>query len=300
MLKAIRCNMDIKFISSGPAAKAVIYYITDYITKSQLQAHVAYAALEGAVQKWGEYDPEYDDLSSRAKRLLQKCAHSMISNQELSAQQVASYLMEYEDHFTSHEYISLYWTSLEGHINKEDPSPECYPASTVTPAFEITVPDEADPDVGPSDTSDPADVPVVDPDVDDNVECNPEEDYSPVEQDPITLVLDLSGKLVPSDSDAAATDTRSLRKFQMVHYEIQFMQSATMTVLSGPLVSHLLEYRIPVTHYEFFVPGSAYRSVLRFFELATAFVGTAGRYNRGMDGISATTTFFHPCTAQYF
>jgi hypothetical protein len=202
MLKAIRCNMDIKFISSGPAAKAVIYYITDYITKSQLQAHVAYAALEGAVQKLGEYDPEDDDLSSRAKRLLQKCAHSMISNQELSAQQVASYLMEHEDHFTSHEYVNLYWTSLESHINHEDPSPECYPASTVTPTSELTVPDEPDPEGGPSESNVIADNSLVNPDVDDDLDCDPEEDHSPVEQDPITLVMDLSGKLVPSANQA--------------------------------------------------------------------------------------------------
>lgn len=67
MLEAIRCNMDIKFVSSGPAAKAVMYYITDYITKSQLQAHVAYAALELAVTKLGEYDPEEDDFAMRAR-----------------------------------------------------------------------------------------------------------------------------------------------------------------------------------------------------------------------------------------
>ncbi|KAJ7018240.1 hypothetical protein C8F04DRAFT_893349, partial [Mycena alexandri] len=64
--------MDIKFIGSGPAAKAILYYITDYITKSQLQAHVAYAALEGAVHKLGEFNPEEDDLTGRAKRLLQR------------------------------------------------------------------------------------------------------------------------------------------------------------------------------------------------------------------------------------
>jgi hypothetical protein len=118
--------MDIKFIGSGPAAKAIIYYITNYITKSQLKTHVAFAALELSVKKLGEYKPNDDDLTSRAKKLLQKCAYAMISHQELSAQQVASYLMDYEDHFTSHEYRNLYWTSLEGFINSEDPSPECY------------------------------------------------------------------------------------------------------------------------------------------------------------------------------
>ena len=126
ILEAIRCNMDIKFIGSGSAAKAIIYYITNYITKSQLKTHVAYSALELSVKKLGEYNAGEDDLTVRAKKLLQKCAYSMISHQELSAQQVASYLMDYEDHFTSHEYRNLFWTSFESFINKEDPSPECY------------------------------------------------------------------------------------------------------------------------------------------------------------------------------
>ena len=43
MLRAGRCNMDIKFIGSGGLAKAALYYITDYISKAQLKAHVAYA-----------------------------------------------------------------------------------------------------------------------------------------------------------------------------------------------------------------------------------------------------------------
>ncbi|KAJ6457648.1 hypothetical protein C8R45DRAFT_772273, partial [Mycena sanguinolenta] len=126
MLEAIRCNMDIKFIGSGPAAKAILYYITDYITKTQLQAHVAYAALEVAVGKLGEYDPNVDEYTVRARRLLQKCAHAMIAKQELSAQQVVSYLMGFEDHFTSHRFNNLYWTGFEKFINDEDPSPECY------------------------------------------------------------------------------------------------------------------------------------------------------------------------------
>ncbi|KAJ7065126.1 hypothetical protein B0H15DRAFT_926038 [Mycena belliarum] len=126
ILEAIRCNMDIKFIGSGSAAKAILYYITDYITKTQLQAHVAYAALELAVGKLGEYDPDVDEITMRAKRLLQKCAHSMIAKQELSSQQVVSYLMDFEDHFTSHKFKNLYWTGFEKFINDEDPSPECY------------------------------------------------------------------------------------------------------------------------------------------------------------------------------
>ncbi|KDQ54422.1 hypothetical protein JAAARDRAFT_60799 [Jaapia argillacea MUCL 33604] len=121
MLEAIRCNMDIKFIGSGASAKAILYYITDYITKSQLKTHVAYAALELAVRKLGDYNSNEDEATTRAKCMLQKCAHAMISHQELSAQQVCSYLMDFEDHFTSHLYKNLYWTSFEAFI---DDSPD--------------------------------------------------------------------------------------------------------------------------------------------------------------------------------
>ncbi|KAH7917509.1 hypothetical protein BV22DRAFT_1026194, partial [Leucogyrophana mollusca] len=125
ILEAVRCNMDIKFIGSGASAKAILYYITDYITKSQLKAHVAFAALELAVSKLGEYNPTDDNLTARAKQLLQKCAYAMLSHQELSAQQVCSYLMDFEDHFTSHSYRSFFWTSFENRVEKQDPSPEC-------------------------------------------------------------------------------------------------------------------------------------------------------------------------------
>jgi len=118
ILEAIRCNMDVKFMGSGPSTKAVIYYITDYITKAQLKAHVAYAALELAVKKLESIDLSDDETMIRAKKLLQKCAYSMISQQELSAPQVASYLLDLEDHFTSHKFQKLFWVNFERYVDK--------------------------------------------------------------------------------------------------------------------------------------------------------------------------------------
>jgi hypothetical protein len=74
ILAAIHCNMDIKSVGSGESAKAILYYITDYISKAQLKTHVAYAMLEIAVRKLGEYNPWDDEPTIRAKRMLQKCA----------------------------------------------------------------------------------------------------------------------------------------------------------------------------------------------------------------------------------
>ena len=125
ILEAVRCNMDIQFISSGESAKAMIYYITDYIIKSQLKSHVAYAALQLAVKKCEDVDDGDDDFTARSKRLLQKCAYAMVSHQEMSAQQVASYLMGYEDHFTSHQFNCLYWGSFERYVERHDGEKLC-------------------------------------------------------------------------------------------------------------------------------------------------------------------------------
>ena len=137
LLEAIRCNMDIAFIGSGESAKAILYYITDYITKTDLKTHIAFSALKLAVEKLGEYDPTADEVTIRAKRMLQKCAYAMLSHQELSAQQVASWLVGGGDHYTSHKFRNLYWTTFEGNVNAEKPSPECYNVRSVTSMNQI-------------------------------------------------------------------------------------------------------------------------------------------------------------------
>ncbi|KAJ6570733.1 hypothetical protein B0H10DRAFT_2237715 [Mycena sp. CBHHK59/15] len=49
---------------------------------------------------------------------------------------VASYLMDFEDHFTSHTYRNFYWTSFESFINKQLNSPECYPSKNASDGSE--------------------------------------------------------------------------------------------------------------------------------------------------------------------
>ncbi|THU76714.1 hypothetical protein K435DRAFT_591017, partial [Dendrothele bispora CBS 962.96] len=183
IIKAVRCNMDIKFIGSGASAKAILYYITDYITKTQLKAHVAYAALEVAIGKVGCADDTTNDAALRAKKVLQKCAFSMISQQELSAQQVCSYLMDLEDHFTSHSFRRLYWSNVERYINDIEPSPECY----VTSPIDESVEDAIDVDIDEQEDTDLPDVDIED------VTC-------PATEDEVRVTVDPSGVLV-ADTD---------------------------------------------------------------------------------------------------
>lgn len=45
----LQANMDIKYIGSGQAAKALVYYVSDYITKSELRVGVGISALQVAL-----------------------------------------------------------------------------------------------------------------------------------------------------------------------------------------------------------------------------------------------------------
>lgn len=108
--------MDIKFIGSGEGAKEITYYINNYITKAQLKTHVAYAALELAVRRLGEFNPEdilldparpnEDSYMVYAKQMLRRCVYSILTHQELSGQQVAAYLLGNGDQYTPDTYRS--------------------------------------------------------------------------------------------------------------------------------------------------------------------------------------------------
>ena len=122
----LRGNMDIKYIGSGEAAKALVYYITDYITKSSLSMHVGLGALSYAIKKSsGMLDELSSDTNRLARTALTITVNRMMSRQEISHQQVMSYLVGGGDHYTSHTFKLLYWRSFDHlfrkHFNENRP-----------------------------------------------------------------------------------------------------------------------------------------------------------------------------------
>ena len=123
IIELVRCNMDIKFIGSGQSAKAVLYYITDYVSKSQLKMHVVYNALQAAIRKLQAPNPHMASepdrsLKDQGRLMLRKAANAIVSMQELSAQQVALYTIRGADNYTSHTFSRLFWAPFESFIDK--------------------------------------------------------------------------------------------------------------------------------------------------------------------------------------
>jgi len=95
VLFLMQCNMDIKFIGSGSAAKALTYYISDYITKNELKVHVGLQAIQAAMESHRKRfaDDPTSSESTRERNLLMKTVNAMMGRREVSHQQVMSYLV---------------------------------------------------------------------------------------------------------------------------------------------------------------------------------------------------------------
>ncbi|TFK78279.1 hypothetical protein K466DRAFT_456490, partial [Polyporus arcularius HHB13444] len=110
----LQANMDVKHIGSGEGAKALIYYITDYITKSSLPAHLGLAALMYAIQitdaKYGRV-PEW--TSREDTGALTVLVNSMLARNEVSEQEIMSHIIGGGDHYTSHKFRLLYYAAFE-------------------------------------------------------------------------------------------------------------------------------------------------------------------------------------------
>jgi hypothetical protein len=106
LLVFCRHNHDIKCILSGKAAKAAMFYITDYITKSDLKTHEMLSTLSRAVANLGD-SPDNKSAVVRSKRLLHKCLSQFTQQQQIHAQQAARYLRGLDDSIPSHKTVPM-------------------------------------------------------------------------------------------------------------------------------------------------------------------------------------------------
>ncbi|CAF3984286.1 unnamed protein product [Rotaria sordida] len=121
LIAACRCNMDIKFIWSGSDAKALVYYITDYVTKMSLSFHDTFALVQKCITSFKNLSDQTDKESAieRSRKLVLRCYNTLASQQELSGVQVASYLMNWDDHYTTHKFQGLYLIQTERFLQTE-------------------------------------------------------------------------------------------------------------------------------------------------------------------------------------
>lgn len=116
-----RHNHDIKCILSGRAARAAIFYITNYITKSDLQLHQMLSLLRSAVldvERSAKYDGKALTPKDRAKKLMQRCLAQFTRQQQVHSQQAVRYIRNQGDSISSHPVVPMLSSFLMAHVKK--------------------------------------------------------------------------------------------------------------------------------------------------------------------------------------
>ncbi|CAF4546951.1 unnamed protein product, partial [Rotaria magnacalcarata] len=121
VISACRCNMDIKFIWTGSDAKALVYYIADYVTKSSLAFYDMFALAQRGIKSIEQQQATCGTESAieKSRKLVLRCYNTIASHQEVSGVQVASYLMNYGDHYTTHTFRNIFLISIENYLQAE-------------------------------------------------------------------------------------------------------------------------------------------------------------------------------------
>ncbi|CAF4318588.1 unnamed protein product, partial [Adineta steineri] len=56
------------------------------------------------------------NAEEKSRRLILRCYNTLASQQELSGVQVASYLMGWPDHYTTHDFVNLFLIGIENYL----------------------------------------------------------------------------------------------------------------------------------------------------------------------------------------
>ena len=121
LMPILRCNHDLKLLTSGRDTRATTWYCTNYSTKKQDRSHNRSALLAETFAFHTKTKDYADDICERGRLLLFRCLKTLNTSRELSGPQVMSYLMGYDDDIASHKYATLYWNAVATSLKKTFP-----------------------------------------------------------------------------------------------------------------------------------------------------------------------------------
>jgi hypothetical protein len=108
----MRCNTDVTCMWSGTALKAVIVYVSDYITKTGLKTHAVFDAIRSVFDKHHEIIGSSLSEKEKARKLINKIVNALSIKTEMGAPMVCMYLLGNPDHYTNHTFIPFFWYSF--------------------------------------------------------------------------------------------------------------------------------------------------------------------------------------------
>ena len=108
----LRCNTDTTSLMSGTAIKAVVKYITEYVTKTGLNSYTAFDAVRQVFNRNSEMIGGNADRQITARQLMTKMVNALTARMEIGSPMASLYLLGNPDHYTSHKFTLFYWKNF--------------------------------------------------------------------------------------------------------------------------------------------------------------------------------------------
>ncbi|KAJ7448098.1 hypothetical protein FB451DRAFT_1053975, partial [Mycena latifolia] len=104
-----RCNSDVTSLLSGTAVKAVVSYVSDYVSKLSLKSFQMFASVCDVFEKNSEQIGGTPGDKVQARHMLRKMVNSMSAKMEIGSPMASMYLLGYPDYYASHKYVPFAW-----------------------------------------------------------------------------------------------------------------------------------------------------------------------------------------------
>src|ERR1700720_3143822 len=114
----LRCNSDVTSLLSGTAIKAIVAYISDYVTKPGLKTYTNFDTISSVFDRSSEMIGGTQERKDKARSLLTKIVNALTAKLEIGGPMASLYLLGNPDHYTNQNFIVFYWKSYVTEVLK--------------------------------------------------------------------------------------------------------------------------------------------------------------------------------------
>ncbi|KAI5827102.1 hypothetical protein K523DRAFT_279693, partial [Schizophyllum commune Tattone D] len=125
-----RGNTDTTSLQSGTSMKAVILYVSDYITKCSLKTYHIMSCIKSVFERNPPHFEGSAKDGKRARKLMLQMVNALAPRMEIGSPMAASYILGVPDHYKSHDYVVFWWKSYVNRVLDD------WPGSVGKPVFE--------------------------------------------------------------------------------------------------------------------------------------------------------------------
>ncbi|KAJ7133232.1 hypothetical protein C8R44DRAFT_611025 [Mycena epipterygia] len=108
----LRCNTDVTSLLSGTSIKAVVAYISDYVTKATLKLYHIFDTISTILdKKSSEGIGRTDRTAENTRVMVMQMVNSLTSKLQIGSPMASLYLLDNPDHYTNFNFKPFWWRS---------------------------------------------------------------------------------------------------------------------------------------------------------------------------------------------